>query len=45
MVVPRWTSHDPFHMSFYQIAGLIVLTVWLVESIVFIASYRQSLDS
>lgn len=32
-------------MTLLQIAGVIVLTVWIVESIVFIAGYKHSHDA
>jgi hypothetical protein len=45
MVAALFASHDSSRMSIFQIASLIVLTVWLVESIVFIAGYQRSLES
>jgi hypothetical protein len=32
-------------MSYFLIAGMTVLAVWLVESIVFLAGYKRSLSS
>jgi hypothetical protein len=40
-----YPTHDPVLMSILLIVGLIVLAVWLVESIVFLASYKYSRTS
>jgi hypothetical protein len=38
-------SQDPVLMSVFWIVAVIVLAVWCVESIVFLASYKHSLSS
>ncbi len=38
-------THDPTLMFIFAIPALILLVVWLVVSIVFLAGYKHSLSS